>query len=190
MKWSTEDKDATKVTKVRNVPSPTSYSRPARHQAAGAVQRLERPGVGPPAAKISYVIVPARCTVVDVGDLELAAAATASASRMMSKTAGVVQVDAGHGVAALRPARLLLDRDDALVREHGHAEALADRGTSFSRMLRAARLAAGRRATAALDVALDDVVAEDDADLARRRRSARPATAPRRCRPPLPGRCS
>ena len=75
MKWSTEDKDVTKVTKVRTSRRSHLVGPAARNQGAGAVQGLERAGVGPPAAK-DLVRHRARCdvAVVDVGDLELAAA--------------------------------------------------------------------------------------------------------------------
>src|SRR5262245_46599665 len=132
-----------------------------RDEVARAMERLERPGVRPPAVQqLAGELAALQVPVVHVGDLELAARRGAERPDDVEH-AVIVHVNAGHRIVALRARRLLLDRRDAAVADLRDAEPprVGDLLQDDPGAARLPREALDRRR----DRPLDQVVAEEDA---------------------------
>src|SRR5438477_7568133 len=98
-----------------------------RDEITRPVQRLEGPRVRPPAVEdLAGELATPQIPVVDVGDLELAPARRLQGADHVEDL-GVVEVDAGDRVVALRSRRLLLDRPHTVAVELGDPESLCVR---------------------------------------------------------------
>src|SRR5215212_8545656 len=131
-------------------------------EVGGAQERLERAGVRPPA----FQLVPGHLAPLDVGVVHVRDFELAAPRRLErlddAEDVAVVHVDADDRVVRLRLLRLLLDADHAAAVEFGDAEAL--RVVDLLQEYLGAAALVSVRAHGLADVALDDVVAQDDAD--------------------------
>ena len=131
-------------------------------QVRGEQQALKRAGVGPPAVEfVPGHLAAADVMVVDIGDLEFAAA-RGHESLDHVKDGGVVKIDADDGHVRPRRGRLFLDIDDTVAVELRHAESLRV-GHAFEQYLGTAALKAVL-VGGGTDIALDDIVAEYHTD--------------------------
>src|SRR5258708_2975900 len=131
-------------------------------QIAGAPQRIECSGVGPPTIENFAAEQPvAQVRIIYVGDLQFAAPGGLERADAV-KDRATVKIRADHGIRRTRRRRLLFDADQPVMIEHRNSESFRighflqqDHGSACVGLKTLSRL---------FDAGLDDVVAENDAD--------------------------